>query len=155
MLNIFAVSFAIPLTLRTLSGSAHVAELLAIQAGLHLLSTLRLRGAAYTDCLRAVKKITRRWSRGHSFQEARAAIVTSCRAYLSDSISIKWIRGHPERSDNPLGLVPASIECLRKKKNAFDLRFHRKRIFFEIFCLRLFFYGPVVVLVVHFTSLNG
>ena len=99
--TISAVSFEIPLTLRSLGGSAHVAELLAIHAGLHLLSTFRLRGTVYTDCLSAVKKINRRWSPGSSFQEAVAALVASCRAYLSDSISLKWTKGHPERSEQP------------------------------------------------------
>ena len=47
-----------------------MAELLAIQAGLHLLHT-----------------------------QAGASLVISCRTYLSDSISLKWIKGHPERSD--------------------------------------------------------
>ena len=99
--TISAASFEIPLTLRALGGSAHVAELLAIHAGLHLLSALHLRGTVYTDCLSAVKKINRRWSPGPSFQEAGAALVASCRAYLSDSISLKWIKGHPERSEHP------------------------------------------------------
>ena len=99
--HISAVSFDIPLTQRTLGGSAHVAELLAIHAGLHLLSTLHLRGTVYTECLSAVKKINRRWSPGSSFQEADAALVASCRTYLSDSISLKWIKGHPERSEHP------------------------------------------------------
>ena len=99
--HISAISFEIPITQRTLGGSAHVAELLAIHAGLHLLSTLRLRGTVYTDCLSAVKKINRRWSPGSSFQEAGAALVASCRAYLTASISLKWIKGHPERSEQP------------------------------------------------------
>ena len=88
-LTISAVSFA------------YIAELLAIHAGLHLLSTFRLRGTVYTDCLSVVKKISRRWSPGSSFQEAGAALVASCRAYLSDSISLKWTKGHPERSEQP------------------------------------------------------
>ena len=99
--DISAASFDIPLTLRALGGSAHVAELLAIHAGLHLLSTLRLRGTVYTDCLSAVKKINRRWSPGSSFQAAGATLVASCRAYLSDSISVKWVKGHPELTDQP------------------------------------------------------
>ena len=73
--DISAASFEIPLTLRALGGSAYVAELLAIHAGLHLLSTLRLRGTVYTDCLSAVKKINRRWFPGSSFQEAGATLV--------------------------------------------------------------------------------
>ena len=72
-----------------------------IHTGLHLFSTLRLRGTVYTDCLSAVKKINRRWSPGSSFHEADAALVASCRANLSDSISLKWIKGHPERSEQP------------------------------------------------------
>ena len=46
-----------------------------------------------------MKKITRRWSPGLTFTEAGASLVTSCRSYLSASISIQWIKGHPERSD--------------------------------------------------------
>ena len=68
---------------------------------LHILSTLRLRGTVCTDCLSAVKKINRRWSPGSSFQEAGEALIASCRAYLSDSISLKWIKGHPESSEQP------------------------------------------------------
>ena len=49
--------------------------------------------------LSTVKEITRRWTPGHSFQEAGAALVSSCRVHLSDSISIKWIKGQPERSE--------------------------------------------------------
>ena len=99
--DITAVCFEIPPALRALGGTAHVAELLAIQAGLHLLSTRRLHGTVYSDCLSAVKKITRRWSPGQGFQEAGAALVSSCRAYLSDAISLKWTKGHPERSAHP------------------------------------------------------
>ena len=77
--QITAISFEIPLTLRALGGSAQVAELLAIQTGLHLLHTLHVRGIVHTDCLSAVKKITRRWSPGRSFQGAGAALVASCR----------------------------------------------------------------------------
>ena len=99
--DITAVCFEIPPTLRALGGTAHVAELLAIQAGLHLLSSRRLRGTVYSDCLSAVKKITRRWSPGQGFQEAGAPLVSSCRAYLSDTISLKWTKGHPERFEHP------------------------------------------------------
>ena len=68
--------------LRALGGSAQVAELLSIQAGLHLHYTLGLRGTVYSDCLSEVKKITRQWTPGHSFQEAGATLVSACRAYF-------------------------------------------------------------------------
>ena len=99
--DILAIRFDIPPILRAQEGSALVAELLALHAGLHLLHTLHLRGTVYSDCLGAVKKITRRWSPGLAFTEAGASLVTSCRSYLSASISIQWIKGHPERSDAP------------------------------------------------------
>ena len=86
--NIRAVRFEIPPTLPALGGTAQVAELLAIHAGLQLLHSLQLRGTVYSDCLGAVL-------------DAGAALVTSCRAYLSDRISLKWLKGHPERSDTP------------------------------------------------------
>ena len=63
----------IPPTLRALGGTAQVAELLAIYAGLILLSNLNLRGTIYSDCLTAVKTITRRWTPGSAFQDAGAA----------------------------------------------------------------------------------
>ena len=87
--------------LQHLGGTAHVAELLAIQAGLQLLHTLGLSGTVYSDCLSAVKKITRRWTPGQSFQAAGASLVFSCRAYLSPKISLKWTKGHPERLELP------------------------------------------------------
>ena len=65
--------FEIPLTLFSLGGTPQVAELLAIQAGLQLLHSLHLRGTVYSDCLGAVKKISRRWSTGRSFLDAGAS----------------------------------------------------------------------------------
>ena len=62
---------------------------------------LGLHGTVYSDCLSAVKKITRKWTPGHSYQEAGASLVSSCRAYLSSTISLKWVKGHPERSEHP------------------------------------------------------
>ena len=53
------MSFEIPPTLRVIGGTAQVAELLAIYAGIYILHTLNLRGTIYSDCLAAVKKITR------------------------------------------------------------------------------------------------
>ena len=99
--DILALRFDIPPLLRAQGGSALVAELLAIHAGLHLLHTLHLRGTVYSDCLGAVKKLTRRWSPGLTFTEAGASLITSCRSYLSALISVQWIKGHPERSDTP------------------------------------------------------
>ena len=99
--NIRAVRFEIPPTLQVHGGTAQVAELLAIHAGLQLLHSLNLSGVVYSDCLGAVKKITRRWSTGRSFLDAGAALVTSCRTYLSDRIHLKWLKGHPERADTP------------------------------------------------------
>ena len=61
---IAGVRFEIPPTLQALGGTAHVVELLAIHAGLHLLHIFNLRGTIYSDCLAAVKKITRRWTPG-------------------------------------------------------------------------------------------
>ena len=99
--DILAIRFDIPPTLRWQGSSALVAELLAVHTGLHLLHTLHLRSTVFSDCLSAVKKITRRWSPGLAYTEAGASLVTSCRSYLSDTISLKWIKGHPERSDTP------------------------------------------------------
>ena len=99
--DIRAVRFDIPPTLPALGGTAQVAELLAINAGLQLLHSLNLSGTVYSDCLGAVKKITRRWSTGRSFLDAGAALVTSCRTFLSERIHLKWLKGHPERSDIP------------------------------------------------------
>ena len=108
--DITAVCFGIPPTLRALGGTAHVAEHLAIQAGLHLLASRRLRGTVYSDCLSAVKKITRRWSPDQGFQEAGAALVSSFRAYLSDTISLQWTSGSAgnsaDVSNNRLNLLP-------------------------------------------------
>ena len=70
-----------------------MAELLAFHAVLHLLHTLQLRGAVYSDCLGAAKKIARRWFPGGTFQEAGAALVAANRAHLSDKITIQWIKG--------------------------------------------------------------
>ena len=109
--DIQAVHLVIPPTLRSPGGSAQGAELIAIQAGLHPLHVLHLRGTVYSDCLGAVKKITRRLSSGHSFLEAVAALVASCRSYLSDRILLQWTKGHPERSDNPQ--VSACPNCHR------------------------------------------
>ena len=99
--EVVAVSFEIPPALRPLGGTPLVAELLAIQAGLQLLHTLGLRGTVFSDCLSAVKKITRKWTPGHSFQAAGASLVSSCRGHLSHTISLKWVKGHPERSETP------------------------------------------------------
>ena len=96
-----AIRFDIPPTLRSQGGSVLVAELLAIHTGLHLLHTLHLRGTVFSDCLSAVKKITRHWSPGLAHTEAGASLVASCRSYLSDTISLVWIKGHPERSTTP------------------------------------------------------
>ena len=96
-----AIRYDIPPTLRSQGGSALVAELLAVHTGLHLLQTLHLRGTVFSDCLSAVKKITRRWSPRLAYTEAGASLVISCRSYLSDTISLKWIKGHPEHSDTP------------------------------------------------------
>ena len=73
--HIAAARFDIPPTSQALGGTAQVAELLAIYEGLFLLSTLNLRGTIYSDCLAAVKKITRRWTPGRAFQDAGAALV--------------------------------------------------------------------------------
>ena len=51
--NILAAHFDIPPTLRALGGTAQVAELIAIHAGLHLLHSFKLRGTVYSDCLSA------------------------------------------------------------------------------------------------------
>ena len=91
--DISAISFEIPPTLRALGGSPQAAELLAIQAGLQLLHTLGLHGTVYSDCLSAVKKITRKWTPGHAYQAAGASLVST--------ISLKWVKGHPERSEVP------------------------------------------------------
>ena len=99
--DILAVCFEIPPTLQACGGTAQVAELLAINAGLQLLHSLHLSGTVYSDCLSAVNKITRRWSSGRSFLEAGAALVSSSRTFLSDQIQLKWIKGHPEQSDTP------------------------------------------------------
>ena len=99
--EVAALSFEIPPTLPVLGGSPLVAELLAIHAGLLLLHTLGLRGTVFSDCLSAVKKINRKWTPGHSFQAAGASLVSSCRAYLSSTIALKWVKGHPERSETP------------------------------------------------------
>ena len=99
--TILAVRFDIPPTLPSLGGSAQVAELIAIQAGLQLLHELNLCGTVYSDCLGAVKKITRQWPPGHSFLEAGAALVASARTLLSATIHLQWTKGHPERSDTP------------------------------------------------------
>ena len=98
---IIALRFEIPPTLQALGGTAHVAELLAIHAGLLLLHSLHLRGTVYSDRLAAVKKITRRWTPGRAFQDTGAPLVTASRAMHSDSISLQWIKGHPERSEFP------------------------------------------------------
>ena len=90
-----------PATLHAQGGTAQVADLLAIQTGLLILHSLHLRGAVHSDCLSAVKKITRRWSSGRSYLEAGAALLASSRSYLSDQIHLKWIKGHPERSASP------------------------------------------------------
>ena len=87
--EILAVRFDIPPTLQALGGTAQVAELLAIQTGLLILYTLHLRGTVHSDCLGAVKKITRRWSSGRSYLEAGAALVMSSRSCLSDQIHLK------------------------------------------------------------------
>ena len=99
--SITAVRFDIPSTLHALGGTAHVAEFLAIHTGLHLLHALNLRGTIYSDCLAAVKKINRRWTTGQAFQDAGATLITASRALRSDSITIQWIKGHPERSEIP------------------------------------------------------
>ena len=65
--HVAAVRFDIPPTLRVLGGTAQVAELLAIYAGIYLLHTLNLQGTVYSGCLAAVKKITRRWTPGKAF----------------------------------------------------------------------------------------
>ena len=99
--HLVAACFEIPPTLRALGGSAQVAELLAIYAGLSLLSTLNLRGTIYSDCLATVKKLTRQWTPGTAFQDAGAAVVTAARALLSPNLTVKWTKGHPERSGSP------------------------------------------------------
>ena len=85
----------------TASGIPAIADcvmLYAFQAGLRLLHVLKLRGTVYSDCLGAVKKITRQWS---SFLEAGAALVASNRSYLSDCIHHQWTKDHPECTDTP------------------------------------------------------
>ena len=99
--RIAAVRFEIPSTLQARGGTAHMTELLAIHAGLHLLHTLKLRGTVYSDCLAAVNKITRRWTPGRAFQDTGATLVTASRAHCSDSITILWTKGHSERSKSP------------------------------------------------------
>ena len=87
--HIAAVHFQIPQTFRAPGGSAQVAELLTTQAS---------SGTVYSDCLSAMRKITRRWSSDRSFHDAGAA---SSRTFLTDTLTILWIKGHPERSDTP------------------------------------------------------
>ena len=112
--SLAGVRFEIPPILQALGGTAHVAELLAIHAGLYLLHTLNLRGTVYSDCLAAVKKITRRWTPGRACQDTGATLVAAARALLSDSVTVQWIKGHPERSDlPPHQLVPATVGNLR------------------------------------------
>ena len=84
---IFAVHFDIPPTLPSLGGSAQVAELLAIQAGLRLLHELNLCGTVYSDCLGAVKKITSRWPPGHSFLEAGGPLWSPLLDHSSPTVS--------------------------------------------------------------------
>ena len=57
--------------------AAQVADLLVIHAGLILLHSLNLRGTVDSDCLAAVKKITRRWTPGSAFQDTSAALVAA------------------------------------------------------------------------------
>ena len=87
-----AIRLEIPPSLRLLGGSAQVAELIAIYAGHHHLHSLQLCGAFYSECLSAVKNITRRWFPGHAFTEAGAALVISSRSYLLDSIPLQCLR---------------------------------------------------------------
>ena len=83
--HITAVRFDIPPTLRVLGETAQVTELLAIYTGISLLHTLNLRGTVYSDCLAAVKKITRRWTPA-----------TPSRQQVPPSSRL------PERSDSPV-----------------------------------------------------
>ena len=99
--HILTVKFDIPPTIQALGGTAQVAELLAIQTGVFILHSLHLLGTVHSDCLGAVKKITRRWSSGRSYLEEGAALMASSQSCLSEQIYLKWLRGHPERSDTP------------------------------------------------------
>ena len=103
--EISAISFEIPPILRALGGSPDVAELLAIPAGLQLFHIPGIHGTVYSDCLSAVKKIkiTRKWTPGHSFQEAGASLVSSCRAYLSSTISL------PPSREPPFHVEPSQV----------------------------------------------
>ena len=54
-------------------------------------------------------KIARRWSPGCAFQEAGAALVAANRAYLSDTITIQWIKGHRNAPTPPLRIIAATV----------------------------------------------
>ena len=84
---------------------------------------LRLLRLIYSDCIAAVKKITRRWTPGKAFQDAGAALVMAARALLSTTISVQWTKSHPERSDSPPTHGPGS-------SGAYTWRtlYHRTRI---------------------------
>ena len=63
--------------------------------------TISALAAGYSRTASVQLRRFRKWTPGHSFQEAGASLVSSCRAYLSHSISLKWVKGHPERSETP------------------------------------------------------
>ena len=107
--TILAARFDIPPTLRSLGGTAQVAELIAIHAGLHVLHTV------YSDCLSAVKKVTRRWSLGSTFTDVGAALISSSRTYLSPRDTFRMAQRTPGALGNPpCGLVSPTMGDLHR-----------------------------------------
>ena len=82
-------------------GSPTLMELLAITGGLQILSHLNLQGTVLSDCQGLVRKLAQRNVLRRNLTNAGYPLLRDCVRNLTPHRTIKWIKGHPERSQAP------------------------------------------------------
>ena len=82
-------------------GSPTLMELLAITGGIQILSCLNLQGTVLSDCQGLVRKIAQRHVLRRNPTNAGYPLLRDCARSLTHHRTLKWIKGHPERSQVP------------------------------------------------------
>ena len=82
-------------------GSPTLMELLAITGGLQILSHLNLQGTVLSDCQGLVRKIAQRNVLRRNPTNTGYPLLRDCVRELTPNRTLKWIKGHPERSQAP------------------------------------------------------
>ena len=82
-------------------GSPTLMELIAITGCLQIFSHLNLQGTVFSDCQGLVRKIAQRNVLRRNPTNSGYPLLRDCVRNLTPHRSLKWIKGHPERSQAP------------------------------------------------------